>query len=87
MRLVWSEDARNDLIAIRHYIAERHPRAARQVAARLRSAARRLVAMRDSGRPGRWPGTREFVVAGTAFLMPYRIEAGTIEILRVLHGA
>jgi toxin ParE1/3/4 len=33
------------------------------------------------------PGTRELVVTGTPFIVVYRVEAATVVILRVLHGA
>jgi toxin ParE1/3/4 len=38
------------------------------------------------GRPGRVPFTRELVVAGTPFVVIYRVRAD-VEIVRVLHGA
>ena len=39
------------------------------------------------GRPGRVPGTRELVVPGTRYLVPYRVTGDTLQILRVYHGA
>jgi toxin ParE1/3/4 len=39
------------------------------------------------GRPGRVPGTREFVIARTPYVVPYRVRGDAIEILRVYHGA
>jgi len=33
------------------------------------------------------PGTREPVVAGTPFVLPYRLEDQRMEIIAVLHGA
>jgi len=39
------------------------------------------------GRPGRVPGTRELVVQGTQFIVPYRLQGNALEILRVYHGA
>jgi toxin ParE1/3/4 len=39
------------------------------------------------GRPGRVPGTRELVIAGTPYIVAYRAKRRSIEILRVLHGA
>ena len=40
-----------------------------------------------AGRSGRVPNTRELVVTGTVYILPYRVRAGTVEILRVLHSA
>jgi toxin ParE1/3/4 len=39
------------------------------------------------GRPGRVPGTRELVIPGTRFIVPYRLQGNTIQVLRVFHGA
>lgn len=39
------------------------------------------------GRPGRIPGTRELVVPGTPFILPYRVAADEVHILRGMHGA
>ncbi len=39
------------------------------------------------GRLGRIPGTRELVVAETAFIVPYRVRDATVEILAVFHGS
>jgi toxin ParE1/3/4 len=32
-------------------------------------------------------GTRELVVTGTPYIVPYRVQDGEIQILRVYHGA
>jgi toxin ParE1/3/4 len=39
------------------------------------------------GRPGRVPGTREFVIPRTPHIVPYRLQGESIQILRVYHGA
>jgi toxin ParE1/3/4 len=39
------------------------------------------------GRPGRVTGTRELVVDGTPYILPYRVRNRVVQILRVLHGA
>jgi plasmid stabilization system protein ParE len=36
---------------------------------------------------GRVEGTRELVIAGTAFVVVYRVEAERVEVLAVLHAA
>ena len=86
MQLAWAPAAREDLRAIRAYIAQHDPNAARRVSDRIRRTARRLLAMPRSGPPGTLPHTRQIVVTGTPYLMPYRILPNTIVILRVLHG-
>jgi len=39
------------------------------------------------GRPGRVPGTRELIITGTPYLIPYRVKGKAVEILRVFHGS
>ena len=40
-----------------------------------------------TGRPGKYPQTRELVIAGTPYIVPYQITGEGISIIRVLHGA
>jgi plasmid stabilization system protein ParE len=53
----------------------------------IRAAAARLLDHPALGRPGRVPGTRELVVSGTPYILPYRVQGETVQILHVLHGA
>jgi toxin ParE1/3/4 len=39
------------------------------------------------GRPGRVPGTREFVIDKTPYIVPYRVKDNALQILRIYHGA
>jgi toxin ParE1/3/4 len=39
------------------------------------------------GRPGRVTGTRELVISGTPFVVIYRLQEQSIEVLRLLHSA
>lgn len=87
MRLVWLDKALDDLDAIRAYIARDDPAAATRTAERIFARVNRLPAQPNSGRPGRVRGTRELVVAGTPYIVPYRVRPGQIDVLRVLHGA
>ena len=87
MRIHWLADAVGDLTTIRAYIARDNPTAAANVARQIREAVRTLTDYPAAGRPGRVPDTREFIVSGTAYLLPYRVKGDRIEILRVLHAA
>ena len=51
----------------------------------IRQAVRQLADAPGLGRPGRIPGTRELVVPGTSYIVPYRARSDAIEI--ILHGA
>lgn len=87
MRVSWQEDAIGDLIALRRYIAQENPRAAGQVAERIRLATRNLKAHPEIGRPGKIENTRELVIPGLPYIVIYRVYRETAVILRVLHGA
>jgi addiction module RelE/StbE family toxin len=87
MRIVVSPQARADLRDIFLYIAADNPAAARSLLKRIRS---RITDLKDAshlGRPGRVPGTRELIIAGTPYIIPYQISSDQLRILRVYHGA
>jgi toxin ParE1/3/4 len=50
------------------------------------SAARTLGEHPQLGRRGRLRGTRELLVAGTPYLLIYRVRGDTLEVLTVLDG-
>jgi toxin ParE1/3/4 len=69
------------------YIAQDRPDAAMSMVKRIQAAVSKLAPQPALGRPGRVTGTRELVVAGTPYIIPYRVRENTVEILRVFHGA
>jgi toxin ParE1/3/4 len=85
--LQWSREAVADLAALREFVAQDNPAAARRVALRVMAAVELLPDNPHMGRPGRVPGTRELVVSETPYIVPYRVRNGRVEILRVYHGA
>jgi len=86
MRVAWTVRSSRDLRSIRAYIAQDDPRAAQAVAIRILESVERLSAFPASGRRGRIPNTRELVVTGTPFYLPYRVTGDIVEILGVIHG-
>ena len=87
MKIVWTQPARQDLRDIFTYIAEDNPKAARTL---LNEIKERAVLLQDNpliGRLGRIEETRELVLTGTHFILPYRVKDQQIQILAVLHGA
>ena len=87
MRVRWLRTALANLEAEAEYIARDNPAAASRVVATIVRSVERLAKYPASGRPGRVAGTRELVVAGTPYIIPYRIRGGAVEVLRVFHGA
>jgi addiction module RelE/StbE family toxin len=87
MRLRWTRPALRDLEAIGDYIARENPAAAARIVTAILDLADRLAEFPDMGRPGRVPGTRELVVADTAFIAPYRVREAAVEILAVFHAS
>ena len=83
MRIVWSRRALQHLAEIRRYIAKDHPQAARGVAARILEGVDLLAGQPHMGRPGRVIGTRELVVAGTPYVIPYRVKEDRLELIAV----
>ena len=87
MRLFWTRLALDDLDHARAFIAAANPPAALKVVERIEGAVAALTAHPEIGRPGRLEGTRELIVVGTPFIVPYRLRGDRIEILGVIHGA
>jgi toxin ParE1/3/4 len=87
MRVRWTRRALHALDAIAEYIAQDRPIAASHMVERIREAVGHLAENPDSGRSGRVAGTRELIVNGTPFIVPYRTRGGDLEVLTVLHSA
>lgn len=86
-RLVWTVTAVRDLRAVRDYIAAQDPSAARAVGRKILDAAANLTQHPAIGRAGRVPDTRELMIAGLPFILPYTVDENRVVILAVLHGA
>jgi toxin ParE1/3/4 len=83
-RVVWSDRALADLVAIRRYIEQFNPRAAQLTAARLVAAADALAHFPERGRPHQ--NSREIAVV-YPYLIRYEIAATEVTILRIRHGS
>ena len=87
MRIRWFGDGILDLMELRKYIADDNPPAALDVAGRIIQGVEYLRDRPAMGRPGRVEGTRELVVPGLSYIIPYRVKDNVVEVLRVLHSA
>jgi toxin ParE1/3/4 len=87
MKLRWTAPALRDLEALGDYIARDNPAAAAKTITQILEQADTLAAHPHAGRAGRVSGTRELVISGTPFIVPYRVRGDDVELLAVLHGA
>ena len=86
MRLPWTKHAERDLDEIASFIGqESHAAAARVVLELINRVESALPRRPAIDRPGRVLGTRELVIGGLPYIVPYRVREKDIEILRVLH--
>lgn len=85
MQIRWQDDAINDLLQVRRFIAMDNPPAAARIANRIRSAVPELARQPGTGRPGRVPGTRERVLVDVSYIIAYRVEEDSVVVLKVLH--
>lgn len=85
MRIEWTETAEADVVAIAEYIEIDNPIAALTIYQEIHHQIARLGEYPYMGRIGRRVGTRELVINRTPFISIYRVERGSIMILRVLH--
>jgi toxin ParE1/3/4 len=88
MMPIWSPEAIDDLVSLRVFIAEDNLAAAQRVVLHILHNVEALLSKHpEMGRPGRVPGTRELVIPKTPFIVPYRVQGNTIQVLRVYHSA
>jgi addiction module RelE/StbE family toxin len=86
MKPRWTLLARERVLEIRAEIAKDNEGAAARTIGRIRASVKRLEAHPHIGRPGKTAGTRELVVPGTPYIIPYQVLQDRIEILSVVHG-
>ena len=87
MQVRWLRRALKNLDDEGAYIARDDVAAAARMVERIASAVDQLASHPALGRPSRVPGTRELVISGTPYIVPYRIRGEMVEVLRVFHGA
>ena len=87
MRLYWTPIAMGDLRAAYEYVARENAAAAETLVEQIFGVVERLELYPRMGRAGRVEGTRELVIAGTAFVVVYRVAAERVDVLAVLHAA
>ena len=87
MRIVWQDEAEGDLDRIAEYVLKDDPAAALRLVYTIRQATRVLCEHPNVGRTGRVEGTRELVIPGLPYILPYQIAGQEIRILAVMHAS
>jgi toxin ParE1/3/4 len=87
MRIRWTEPAAAALDRIQDYIANENPKAAYEVAIRIRIAVSQLEDHPKIGRTGQVRGTYELVIHDLPYIVPYRIKKNEVQILSVYHSS
>ena len=83
----WTSLAAGHLEAAHAYLVEENPKTAGRLIDRILAGIEMLQRYPNLGRNGRVQGTRELVISGTPFVVPYRVSRTQVQILAVLHGA
>lgn len=85
MLVRWTQKALDNLKDAVEYISADNPMAASGVAQKIWDTAQLLIDHPGMGRPGRVSGTRERIITGLPYILPYIEKEGAIFILRVMH--
>jgi toxin ParE1/3/4 len=87
VEIVWSALARTRLREIRAYVARDKPEAAERLAIRIVVMVETLRNHPHLGRVGADPGIRELVIAGTPYIVLYRVQGRRVVVGTIWHGA
>lgn len=85
MRVEWLRAAMRDLDAETTRLAQEDPEQAAKTYGRIRDRVEELAQFPHAGRPGRVSGTRELVFVELPYIVPYRVRANAVQVLRVFH--
>lgn len=87
-RLDWSKRASADLVKlVDFYVTEASPVIAEEAMTAIDTAARAAAANPMHYREGKKQGTREYVMRRFPYTLIYRVTAGKVIVVRVLHQA
>lgn len=87
VEIVWSPLARARLREIHAFVTLDKPNAAGRLATRIVALVEALRTHPYLGRIGSEPGVRELVVAGTPYIVLYRVRGNHVTISTIWHGA
>jgi len=87
MQVKWTRKALINLDDAVEYIAKDNVSASQKVAQKIWDNSQMLADQPGIGRPGRVANTRELVITGLPYILPYTEKGGVIFILRVIHAS
>ena len=87
LTLHWTPIAADHLRAAYEYVSQDNEPAADALVDRIFAAVEMLERYPQIGRAGRVKRTRELVIAGTPYVVVYRMRRAQIDILAIFHGA
>ena len=87
MSIRWLPQAQSNRLEQLEFIARDNPLAAINQDEEIERQINMLLTHPKMGRPGRVTGTRELVISSTPFVVIYRLQGPSIEVLRLLHSA
>ena len=85
MEVVWLKEATEDLKEIGLFIEQESPQTAYRILVKIKACVDSLKSNPELGRLGRVSRTRELVIAGLPYIIPYTIKNKQIRILAVMH--
>ena len=85
MRIRWTTEAADNLEEIFNYCAANRPEYLRPTMLKIRDGVKSLRSMPFRGRIGREPGTRELTFSTLRYVVVYRIQHETVELISIRH--
>jgi toxin ParE1/3/4 len=86
MKVLYTSLAREDMMHLLNFIGSESPKSALEILNKIESQILNLKLHPEIGRPGRVASTRELVITGTPFIVPYQVRSNTLVILRIYHS-
>ena len=83
----WTKIALTDLNSASEFVSSESPPAARKVVKKILDSLEQLKTFPESGKDGRFFGTRELFVSTTPYFIVYKFKGNQLEILNVLHSS
>lgn len=85
MHVEWLRTALKNLDDEAAYIAKENPKAAADFVQAVFASVDHLAHFPATGREGRLPGTREWIMPDRPYLIPYRVRKDRLQVLRIFH--